>query len=159
MMQKLKWMLLIITMLPFILIACGGNPADGNTATNSDVPPAVATMPPARFTAVAQQSVSQTTPISGTTIQSVTAQVDVPDLERGARAYEKNKCADCHGVNGEGVTGQGLAIAGTVLSTEAFATVLRTGGGLGNSHIFGPSAISPGGMGVLYAYVKALPVP
>ena len=49
------------------------------------------------------------------------------------------------------------AIGGTTLVADQFDIFLRTGGGLGDSHIFGPSAISPGGMATLYAYVKSLP--
>jgi mono/diheme cytochrome c family protein len=78
------------------------------------------------------------------------------DLTRGANAYARNNCAECHGENGEGVAGKGAAIAGITLTEDEFADLLRTGGGLGNTHIFGPSAISPGGMGALYAYVQSL---
>jgi mono/diheme cytochrome c family protein len=88
--------------------------------------------------------------------QSPVTTPSAADLERGARSYERNQCASCHGEQGEGVAGRGGAIAGTSLSEREFENVLRTGGGLGNTHIFGPSAISPAGMGVLYAYVQSL---
>ncbi len=78
------------------------------------------------------------------------------DLSVGQRAYEKNKCGDCHGAKGEGVADKGKAVAGTTLSFEDFDKFLRTGGGQGNDHIFGRSAVSPKGMESLYAYVQGL---
>jgi mono/diheme cytochrome c family protein len=107
-----------------------------------------------------QKTFSETTPLTTTSqvSEAVTAApaAAAADLERGARSYDKNKCADCHGAQGEGVAGKGKAIAGTSLSAGEFDRILRTGGGLGNSHIFGPSAVSPTGMGALYAYVQSL---
>ncbi len=98
--------------------------------------------------------ITKTQPV--TAPQAVQASAD--DLARGARSYAKNKCNGCHGEKGEGVAGKTTkTIAGTALSAEQFDNFLRTGGGQGNDHIFGPSAISPGGMTVLYAYVKSLP--
>jgi len=91
---------------------------------------------------------------TSTETQSVVAVA--PDLERGARAYAKNKCADCHGAAGEGVADKGNAIASTTLTLDEFEDVLRTGGDLGNSHIFGTSAVSPSGMAILYQYVQSL---
>ena len=166
-------------------VACGGSGSEssgGSTAVEAVVP----TMPPARFTAVANQSVlTATVAISPSTTESdadgitTTAGITTtgittaggvstettgaadsaaanPDLERGARSYTKNKCGDCHGEQGEGIDGKGKAIAGTTLAPQEFDTLLRTGNGLGAEHIFGPSAISPGGMTTLYAYVQSL---
>jgi mono/diheme cytochrome c family protein len=156
-----------ILFLPFIfLLAACGNSDDststsspGTTSTQAAAadPNAVATMPaPAgNFTAVGQQSaLTNTTNLTST--QSTTATTSIINLDVGVRAYDKNKCADCHGPKGEGIEGQGKAIAGTALSLEDFDKVLRTGGGLGNDHIFGRSAVSPTGMEALHAYVQSL---
>lgn len=160
--------LLWITLL---VAGCGGSSAGqgGEDSANAvGTAAAVPTMPPARFTAVAQQSFSQTLAVTTTTTTTTmttraatTADesgptVSADDLARGARSYERNGCADCHGPNGEGVADKGGAIAGAALSEAEFADVLRTGAGLGSSHIFGPSAISPGGMTTLYLYVQSL---
>ncbi len=157
-------MTVAISISLLLVAACGGNTASStggatdSSGENSDQP-VVATMPPAQFTAVANQSVTKTMGV--TTTQAVTAPVAVSasaeDLDRGARSYTKNKCNECHGEKGEGMAGKTTkTIAGTARSAEQFDNFLRTGGGLGNDHIFGPSAISPGGMTVLYAYVKSL---
>jgi mono/diheme cytochrome c family protein len=153
---RVKWSWLpTFLIISLMLAACGGGgsaPAAANEGAGSDQV-AVPTMPSARFTAVAEQGAFTDT-VGVTQTQSV--QVNAPDLERGARAYERNKCADCHGANGEGVADKGKAIAGTTLSAAEFEQILRTGGGLGNTHIFGPSAVSPTGMETLYAYVQSL---
>jgi mono/diheme cytochrome c family protein len=98
-----------------------------------------------------------TAPVTAATVVTGEAPAaSAADLTRGANAYARNNCAECHGENGEGVAGKGAAIAGITLTEDEFADLLRTGGGLGNTHIFGPSAISPGGMSALYAYVQSL---
>jgi mono/diheme cytochrome c family protein len=81
-----------------------------------------------------------------------------PDLARGATVYQVRGCGDCHGANGEGVPGEGSALVGLTLSESEFTTILRTGGSgrLGPSHLYGPSAISPGGMSALYAWLDSL---
>ncbi|MEZ4868707.1 MAG: c-type cytochrome [Caldilineaceae bacterium] len=111
-------------------------------------------MPAGNFTAVGQQSILTDT--ETLTQTSSTTTTVAADLTRGEAAYTKNKCNECHGAQGEGVADQGKAIAGTTLTFEEFDAVLRTGGGLGNSHIFGRSAVSPSGMEALYAYVQSL---
>jgi mono/diheme cytochrome c family protein len=161
---------LCLLFLLLFLVACGGGAststgAGDNGDSSSDAgAPVVPTMPSARFTAVGQQSVmTQTTsmtttaPVTSATVVTDDAPaISAADLTRGASAYARNNCAECHGENGEGVAGKGKAIAGTTLTENEFTNLLRTGGGLGNTHIFGPSAVSPGGMTVLYAYVQSL---
>lgn len=158
-MRKMTFIISVI-LLATIVAACGGNGASSSSgsssASDTNAAPVVATMPPARFTAVAQQSVTNTVDISSTASQTQTTAANAPDLARGALAYEKNKCADCHGAQGEGVADKGNAIAGTALTLSEFENKLRTGGGLGNSHIFGPSAVSRTGMEILYLYVQSL---
>jgi mono/diheme cytochrome c family protein len=162
---------LCLLLLVLLLVACGGRatPSTGG-ASGSGGPaddagaPVVPTMPPARFTAVGEQSVMTqtasvmtTAPVTSTTVVTGGAPpASTADLTRGANVYARNHCAGCHGENGEGVAGKGKAIAGTTLTEKEFTDLLRTGGGLGNTHIFGPSAISPGGMTALYTYVQSL---
>ena len=150
-----KWTasICVYVALSYVLLlsaACGGRGESGGTAVEAVVP----TMPPAQFTAVSSQGTfTETVAITET---AATSGVANPDLERGARSYAKNNCAQCHGEQGEGVSGKGEAIAGTTLALNEFDTLLRTGGGLGTEHIFGPSAVSPTGMEFLYEYVKSL---
>jgi mono/diheme cytochrome c family protein len=159
------WLLLALLAL-FLLAACGGGgSASGGEAAEGAQSAVVPTMPPARFTAVAQQS-ALTHTVTLTATMTVSAAVageeaaSVPAappevLERGARSYVRNKCGDCHGAQGEGVAGKGKAIVDLMLSEKEFERMLRTGGGLGNSHIFGPSAVSPAGMSALFAFVQS----
>ncbi len=156
---------IVLALILFILTACGGS--RGSTAENgAQVVAAAPTMPSGNFVAVGEQSgltstgsLTETTPITATTsaTQTAPAASTTPvDLARGENAYIKNKCGDCHGANGEGIADKGSVIAGTTMPLADFDAVLRTGRGLGNSHIFGRSAISPSGMEILYAYVQSL---
>jgi mono/diheme cytochrome c family protein len=69
-----------------------------------------------------------------------------------------NRCASCHGEQGEGVADKASPLTEFELSYSEFDTLLRTGdnGVLGNEHLFGPNAVSPSGMQALYAYVQNL---
>lgn len=163
---NLRTIALLLGAVAVIALAGCGGASSGSASVASPTAAVVPTMPPARFTAVAQQSALTATiaftttaavPITATTeiTQTTAAGPVAADLERGARSYVRNQCASCHGERGEGVAGKGQAIAGTTLSEREFEHLLRTGGGLGNTHIFGPSAISPAGMAALYAYVQS----
>ncbi|MEZ4640449.1 MAG: c-type cytochrome, partial [Caldilineaceae bacterium] len=68
------------------------------------------------------------------------------------------RCAECHGPEGEGVADKGNALTGMTLDATAFGDVVRTAksGELGTEHIFGPSAVSPSGLDVLFAFVQSL---
>ena len=155
-------LLFVLILVLFVIVACGRNRdmAAGDTQSPSSDRLAAPTMPAGQFTAVGEQSVLTTTAVltetEPATQTTQTTAATAPDLSRGEAAYTKNKCGDCHGAQGEGVADKGNAIAGTAISLEEFDAVLRTGGGLGNSHIFGRSAVSPSGMEALYAYVQSL---
>lgn len=148
--SSLQWMaLLLILLLP---AACGGG--DESAATT---PVVVPTMPPARFTAVAEQSVVQATSVAPK-VESLTTPTADASLSRGETVYTNRKCGDCHGPAGQGVEGKGNPLAGTELTFQKFEDILRTGGNgsLGPDHLYGPSAISPSGMTNLYAFVANL---
>jgi mono/diheme cytochrome c family protein len=77
-------------------------------------------------------------------------------MARGATIYG-NRCASCHGEQGEGIADKGEALAGKLTTLAAFDDLLRTGGqgSLGPDHLFGPTAISPSGLEALYTYVQS----
>jgi len=152
--QRLIVLTLFLCLIALIVAACGGS-SDG--AASSNTPHVVATMPPARFTAVAQQSAAQDTNVITKTDSLQTPTADA-SLSRGATIYQNKKCGDCHGAQGEGVASKGNALIGTPLTFQKFEDILRTGGNgsLGNAHLYGPSAISPSGMTNLYAFVTSL---
>ena len=154
-----RFFIVFICLLSLLYTACGGGSASSSSGSTNTVAPtteaaqAVATMPAGNFKAAAENQITKT--VNVTTTQT---QANAPDLALGARVYTKNKCAACHGEKGEVVAGKTTkAIGGTTISAAEFDEFLRTGGGQGNDHIFGPSAISPGGMEAVYAYVKSLP--
>lgn len=152
--------LLRIVLIAVVLLvtACGRGAGNTETVAQSAAPP-TPTRPFGQFTAVGEQSILTKTNTLTESVQSTeTTPIEESsiDLTRGEAAYVKNKCGDCHGAAGEGVADKGSALAAMELSLTDFDTLLRTGGGLGNSHIFGRSAISPSGMEILYAYVQSL---
>jgi mono/diheme cytochrome c family protein len=83
---------------------------------------------------------------------------DDADLQRGADLYTRKECGECHGASGEGVPEEGSALAGTELPFDEFEDILRTGanGELGPDHLYGPSAISPGGLEAMHAWLQSL---
>lgn len=145
-------------MILWLLAACGGQGSSNDPAAGGSAAPAVPTMPSGQFRAVGEQSgLTTTVTLTATTstTESAVADAPTPDLARGEAAYVKNKCGDCHGAAGEGVTDKGNALVDMALPFAEFDKLLRTGGGLGNTHIFGRSAVSPSGMEALYAYTQA----
>lgn len=173
-MSKFAIILMLILLLG-TFTACGSNASSsgsgstdsGAAASSDNNAPAIPTMPIPKenFKAHAENQITQTTSVSNTQSASqtqatttTTTSASADDLARGSRSYAKNKCGDCHGDKGAVVAGKTTkAIGGTALAADQFDQFLRTGGGLGDTHIFGPGAISPGGMQALYAYVKSLP--
>lgn len=155
---SVKWpRLLSLILLAILLVGCGGEPGDPSASSAprpTDQP--VPTMPAARFTAVAQQVYTDTASSIAADAPVTTPTASV-DLTRGQTIYN-NRCADCHGPQGEGVADKGSALTGFALTSTEFDSVVRTGksGELGTEHIFGPSAVSPSGLSVLYAFVQSL---
>jgi mono/diheme cytochrome c family protein len=122
-------------------------------------------MPAARFAmpttmiTVVPSTTTTTTAITENSGESATPEpVAGPalDLARGETLYANKACSECHGAAGEGVEGKGPAVAGLSLSEEDFTDLMRTGGEIGPTHLYGPSAISPSGMTVLHAWLQSL---
>lgn len=147
----------------FSLSACGSD--------SPAVERAIPTQPSARF-AMPTTMITPTpvTEAAATTEASEESEAAAPvapaatpeiDLARGQTAYVNRGCAECHGEQGEGLPDKGATLASTELTLSEFTEWLRTGGKgqLGNDHIFGPSAISPGGMTALHAWLQSLPAP
>ena len=142
-----------------LLAACGGGSrtddgaagaAAGESAQSGRVRGAAPTMPAAQF--AAPTSVVDATKVAET---AATPEANEPDLDLGASAYAR-LCAECHGAAGEGVADKGSAVTGLALSEAEVTDLLRTGGGYGNEHIFGPSKISEDGIAGLTAFMATL---
>ncbi len=151
--------ILLVSLLWIALfgVACasGSSGSGGSAGSTSAQPRVVPTMPSAKFTAVsAQQGSAITATVSSEVAATATTAVD---LSRGTTVYT-NRCAACHGPQGQGVADKGGALQGKIASLSEFDTLLRTGGQgrLGPTHLFGPSAISGSGLEALYAYVQTL---
>lgn len=153
--RRLYLMIVLLVALALFAACGGGQSADTPAAGSADIAPVAPTMPAGQFVAVGEQSgLTKTVALTTTTGTTQTAAA-APDLARGEASYIKNKCGDCHGAAGEGVADKGGAITELSLTLAEFDTLLRTGGGLGNTHIFGRSAVSPSGMESLYAYSQS----
>lgn len=150
------WMIVAIFLISLVVVACGRGQSGGDTSASAAPTAPPLPVPTKNFVAVGQLTVLTDTATVTETAQTTQTAAAGADLKRGETAYTKNKCGDCHGAKGEGVTDKGGPVVGTTITLEEFDKVLRTGGGLGNTHIFGRSAVSPSGMEALYAYVQSL---
>ncbi len=146
--NPVRWIVLAILLMSVAAaaLACGAGRRPSAEATR----PTLAT-PKFRFQATSVIAV----PTAAT--PGATATVG-PDLAQGKTIYER-RCAACHGPDGAGIEGKGKKIAGAQLDAVEFTNILRTAdnGRLGQSHIFGPGAISPTGVENLRLYLQSLP--
>ncbi len=86
---------------------------------------------------------------------SSTLTPDPDKIELGKSRYVALDCGSCHGTKGEG-TAKGPALAGTKLTQDEFINMLRTGGKLGNDHLYSTNRLSDSGGKNLYLYVVSL---
>ncbi len=110
------------------------------------------TMLIASFTPVAGQMDSESIQQAQST-PAAPAATEV-DLELGQRVYG-NLCAQCHGADLQG-TDEGGALAALDMARDEFTILLRTGGGLGNQHLFGTTKVSETGIEALFGYLQSM---
>ena len=146
-----------ISMLMIVMLsiaACGGN-AGSDGAGDSERPTATA-FPTFEFVAPTVASVFDSNDSDDTDAESVdTVELDPVKVERGLGRYEALECATCHGEQGEG-TDDGSALVGYSASESEFVDFMRTGGELGNDHLYSSSTLSNSGIGNLYQYLISL---
>lgn len=133
-----------LILLLILLAACAGGPATPKpTVERIPTPQGVFAQP--------------TTVLTPLPPAPTAAPSESGDPIAGKTVYD-NKCASCHGAQGEGVEGKGKGVAGWTMSAAEFEDILRTGGKgkLGNEHLYGLNQISPTGMANLFAYVRSL---
>lgn len=145
--------------LPLLILAAACSPqaaAPTNTpeATNTSyVFPTYAFNQPTEAPQVATAAAG--TAVARATAQAQAGALDPVAVERGKGRWDALECASCHGENGEG-TDKGSALAGTSLTEREFVDFLRTGGTIGNDHLYSTNRLSTGGIANLYQYVLSL---
>jgi mono/diheme cytochrome c family protein len=82
-------------------------------------------------------------------------------VARGQGSWERLECASCHGEAGEGGAGEldgkeSPALVDTELTEDEFIDWLRTGGTLGNDHLYSTDRLSDSGGRNLYQFVQSL---
>lgn len=85
--------------------------------------------------------------------QATLTAASTENIALGERIYG-NLCAQCHGDSLQG-TDQGSALTDFALTAADLEVLLRTGGGLGNQHLFGTSKVSSTGISALFQYLEA----
>jgi mono/diheme cytochrome c family protein len=83
------------------------------------------------------------------------AAIDPDLIAAGKGRYEALQCGSCHGDDAKG-TDKGPALVGTKLTQAEFVNVLRTGGKLGNDHLYSTNRLSDAGGKNIYLYVLSL---
>ena len=151
---------LALFVLAFAASACGSSDDSSGDSASSDSAQSensggrrvIPTMPPARF--AAPTTMIDATKVAGS---ESTPEPGEPDIEFGTQTFSR-LCAECHGDAGQGVADKGEAV-GAMDSEEELDDLLRTGGGYGPEHLFGPDKISPDGIMSLHAFMQTLPSP
>jgi mono/diheme cytochrome c family protein len=136
------------------LAACGGGKKGEPRPTSTPIPQ-FREVPPT--TVPLLETAAATVQAGGNT----GSQIDPTAVARGATNWERLQCASCHGQHGEGGAGEinGIkapSLLNLTLTEEEFIDWLRTGGSLGNAHLFSTDRLSDSGGRNLYQYVLSL---
>jgi mono/diheme cytochrome c family protein len=144
----------LAALLLVALAACGSGKKGAPRPTSTPIP---------RF----QEVPPTTVPLFETAAATVqagegsTPEIDPTAVARGATNWERLQCASCHGEHGEGGAGeingiQAPSLIDLPLTEAEFIDWLRTGGTLGNAHLFSTDRLSDSGGRSLYQYVLSL---
>lgn len=156
-MNRSLYPIVLFALVLLLAAACSpqaAGPTSTPTATNTPyVFPTYAFNQPTEAPAIATAAAGTATARQTTEAQTVA--LDPETVERGKGRWDALECASCHGENGEG-TDDGPALAGTTLTEREFVDFLRTGGTIGNDHLYSTNRLSTGGVANLYQYVLSL---
>src|SRR5439155_15094656 len=125
----------------------------GPAAATSTPFPTLTAFPTFLFTAPTEAPSVVTVAFETATAGS--AAVDPSLIEAGKGRYVALQCGSCHGDDAKG-TDKGPALVGTKLTQDEFVNVLRTGGKLGNAHLYSTNRLSDAGGKNIYLYVLSL---
>jgi len=136
-----------IGLLTLLLAACGGKDASAPTAA----PRAVTAFPTYEFVPPTSALIAAT----AATLPTVSNARDPEKVALGLGRYEALACGGCHGVDAKG-TPKGKSLVPTALTEAQFVDFLRTGGKLGNDHLYSSNRLSDTGIKNLYLYIQSL---
>lgn len=143
-------LVILISILILILPACGSKSAP--------TPAAIEATP----TLFPTYNFVQPTEVPFAVTGAATAQADTSaqtlDPEKvalGKGRYEALDCGSCHGADAKG-TDKGKALVPTKLTEDQFIDFLRSGGKLGNDHLYSTNRLSETGGKNLYLYILSL---
>jgi hypothetical protein len=150
------WVFMLMLVLLALLAACGSDDASDARPTSTQLP---------YFEQVATSTESPDMPTAVPT--PVGADDDTQEtlnptaVARGLSGWERLECASCHGENGEGGADEindtpAPSLLELALSEDEFIDWLRTGGTLGNDHLFSTDRLSDNGGKNLYQYILSL---
>ncbi len=94
--------------------------------------------------------------VAASTSEAQQVAFDPTDVAHGQAKYTQLGCDQCHDADGKGNGSKGPALVPMTLSEDDFMTMLRTGGKLGNAHLFASNRLSDTFGHYLYLYVKSL---
>jgi mono/diheme cytochrome c family protein len=84
-----------------------------------------------------------------------TQALDPEKVSLGKGRYEALDCGSCHGGDAKG-TDKGKALVPNKLTEDQFIDFLRTGGNVGNTHLYSTNRLSDAGGKNLYVYILSL---
>lgn len=144
-----RYSLILAGLLILIATACGSRSAPTPTTVQATPSP----FPTYNF-------VQPTEPIALTEAATAPADTSAQTLDpdkvaAGKGRYEALNCGSCHGADAKG-TDKGKALVPNKLTEDQFIDFLRSGGKLGNDHLYSTNRLSDTGGKNLYLYIMSL---
>jgi mono/diheme cytochrome c family protein len=145
----------LAALLLVALTACGGGEKGPPRPTSTPLPQFEEIIPP---TTVPLLETAAATVQAGAAARPV---IDPTAVARGAVNWERLQCASCHGDHGQGGVGEingvkAPSLIDMTLTESEFISWLRSGGSVGNAHLFSTDRLSDSGGRNLYQYVLSL---
>ncbi len=148
--------LILMILVVLALAGCGQGEEPTPRPTSTPLPRFEQVQPPTEPAAIATAVATATARSSQNT-----AALDPTAIARGQDNWTRLECASCHGENGEGGAGsigdrEAPPLTDLTLTEDEFIDWLRTGGTLGNDHLFSTDRLSDRGGRNLYQFVQSL---
>src|SRR5262245_58992519 len=144
-----KFHIFIAALLVIVLSSCGAGAGPSPT-------PAATPTPFPTYSFVQKTEAQSIVTISAETATAgVKTALDPDKVALGKGRYDALQCGDCHGDHGQG-TDKAPALVGTKLTQDQFIDFLRSGGKLGNDHLYSTNRLSDEGGKNLYLYILSL---